>query len=160
VFLCDFRVFRVMIRPSKKNSVNELEVHPKIHNGNPGFTRRLRPGVRKSKICSPTRFARLLASLLRKLGGKLLITLRGRISHASTPGQLPFSRDSQISCFPPYVIHEIEIRPFYDWEHPFVTPHKKRKLFSAEHLPRLFQSRNCRQFLSRQKLDAGSSAGR
>ncbi len=38
VFLCDFCVFRVMMRPSKKNPVHETEVHPKIHNSNPGFT--------------------------------------------------------------------------------------------------------------------------
>ena len=30
VFLCDFRVFRVMIRPSKRIPVHQIEVHPEI----------------------------------------------------------------------------------------------------------------------------------
>ena len=65
VFLCDFRVFRVMIRPSKRIPYTKSKYIQKIHNGNPGFTRKHRPAHaqtfglvarqslgRKSEICS------------------------------------------------------------------------------------------------------------
>ena len=66
VFLCDFCVFRVMMRPSKRIPYMKPKYIQKFilkrKSMNP-VNYRFTPPARKSEICSPTCFARLLASL-------------------------------------------------------------------------------------------------